>query len=346
MTDVHARIEGLAGRITLTRPQALNALTPAMIAAIQEALDTWRDDPAVALVLMDGEGERAFCAGGDVADIYHRGRRGDFASTRAFWADEFRVNATIGSYPKPVVVWMHGFVLGGGVGLAGHASHRLVCETSRVAMPECLIGYVPDVGGTHLLARAPGHLGEFLGLTGTRMEPGDAILAGFADAFVPAAAWPDLAARLTAEGDPAVIADFAASPPPAPLVALRDTIDDAFSAPDIATLVARLEASDWGHGVLKTLARQSPLSVATTFALIRAARAEPGLTPALTREYRVAWRIMEQGDMLEGVRAQLIDKDRSPQWGDTLDDIAPTRVAALMAPLGANELVLPQAAAG
>jgi enoyl-CoA hydratase len=345
MTDVSARAEGRAGRITLTRPQALNALTPAMVTAIRSALDAWRDDPAVALVLLEGEGERAFCAGGDVAEIYRRARHGDFAFARRFWADEFRLNADIATWPKPVVVRMHGYVLGGGVGLAGHASHRLVGETSRVAMPECAIGYVPDVGGTHLLARAPGHLGEYLGLTGQRMEPGDAILAGFADRFVPDAAWPGLRDRLVAEGDTAAIEAAATAPPPAPLAPLIPAIDEAFSAPDIATLVARLEASDWGHAVLKALTRQSPLSIATTFAMIRAARRDPGLPRALAREFRVAWRIIEQGDMLEGVRAQVVDKDRNPQWADTLDGVTRERVAALMAPLGAQELVLPQTAA-
>ncbi len=340
MTEVSTRIEGRAGRITLTRPQALNALSPGMVRTIHAALDAWRDDPAVALVVMDGEGPRAFCAGGDIAEIYARGRQGDFGFARAFWAEEFRLNAAIARYPKPIVVWMHGFVLGGGVGLAGHASHRLVCETSRVAMPECGIGYVPDVGGTHLLACAPGHLGEYLGLSGHRMGPGDALLAGFADRFVPEAAWPALLARLVETGDPAAIADVATDAPPAELAEHLAAIDDAFSAPDLATLAARLEATDWGHGVLTGLRRLSPLSMAATLALVRAARREPGLAAALAREFRTAWRIIEAGDMLEGVRAQVIDKDRKPQWADAFTGITADRVAELMAPLGADELVL------
>jgi enoyl-CoA hydratase len=311
-----------------------------MVRAIHTALDAWRDDPAVSLVVMDAEGPRAFCAGGDIAEIYARGRQGDFAFARAFWAEEFRLNAAIAAWPKPIVVWMHGFVLGGGVGVAGHASHRLVCETSRVAMPECAIGYVPDVGGTHLLARAPGRLGEYLGLTGHRMGPGDAILAGFADRFVPEADWPALLARLVETGDPAAIADVAAEPPPAELADRREAIDDAFSAPDLAILAARLEATDWGHGVLTGLRRLSPLSMAATLALVRAARREPGLEAALAREYRVASRIIAAGDMLEGVRAQVIDKDRNPQWADAFTGVTAERVAGLMAPLGADELVL------
>lgn len=340
--DIFARKEGRAGRITLDRPQALNALSYEMALAVEQALAGWRDDPEVALVLMDSVGDRAFCAGGDVAQIFERGRRGDFAFARRFWADEFRLNLAISRYPKPVVALMKGYVLGGGVGLAGHASHRVVGESSRVAMPECAIGYVPDVGGTHLLARAPGRLGEYLGLSGHRMDASEAVLAGFADVFVPEAEWPALAARLIAAGDPSAIAEAAAPPPPAGLAARREAIDDAFSAPDLATLAARLETSDWGHETLRTMARQSPLSMACTLALVRAARAEPGLDRALAREFRAAWRIVEQGDLLEGVRAQVVDKDRNPQWAEALDEVSAARVAAILAPLGRDELVLPQ----
>ncbi|MBP7242332.1 enoyl-CoA hydratase/isomerase family protein [Amaricoccus sp.] len=341
--DVLARKEGRAGRITMNRPKALNALTHDMVLVIERALEDWHDDPEVQLVLMDSVGDRAFCAGGDIADIYQRGRTGDFSFARDFWADEFRLNAAIGRYPKPVVALMKGYVLGGGVGLTGHASHRIVGESSRVAMPECAIGYVPDVGGTHLLGRAPGRLGEYLGLTGWRMGAADAILAGFADTFVPEALWPDLAARLIESGDAAVIADFAAEPPAGELAGRRDDIDDAFSAPDLATLVARLEASDWGHETLTALRKLSPLSMAATMELVRAARREPGLELALARELRAGVRIFESGDMMEGVRAQVIDKDRSPQWADTIDSVTPAQVAALMESLGPNELKLPQA---
>ncbi|MBP7001251.1 enoyl-CoA hydratase/isomerase family protein [Amaricoccus sp.] len=341
--DVLIGKEGRAGRITMNRPKALNALTHEMDLVIERALEEWRHDPEVSLVLMDSVGDRAFCAGGDIAEIYQHGRNGDFVFARAFWADEFRLNAAIGAYPKPVAVLMRGYVLGGGVGLSGHASHRIVGESSRVAMPECAIGYIPDVGGTHLLGRAPGRLGEFLGLTGWRMGPADAIAAGFADVFVPEALWPDLAARLVESGDPAVIADFAADPPPSELADKRAMIDDAFSAPDLATLVARLEASDWGHETLTALRKGSPLSMAATMALVRASRQEPGLELALARELRAGTRIFEGGDMMEGVRAQVIDKDRNPQWADTIDSVTPARVAALMESLGPDELKLPQA---
>ena len=190
MSDILIRKIGRAGRITLNRPDALNALTYAMIHDIEAALDAWRDDDEVALVVIDAAGEKAFSAGGDIAEMYRTGTAGDFAYGRTFWADEYRVNAKIAEYPKPYVAFMQGFTMGGGVGVSCHGSHRVVGESSRIAMPECGIGLIPDVGGSFLLARAPGRLGEYLGTTGTRMGPGDAIFAGFADLFIPEAAGP------------------------------------------------------------------------------------------------------------------------------------------------------------
>jgi enoyl-CoA hydratase/carnithine racemase len=203
-----------------------------------------------------------------------------------------------------------------------------------------MIGLVPDIGASALLARAPGRLGEYLGVTGHRMGPGDAIHAGFADSFVPEARWPELAAALTASGDPGVIAGFAEPPPPAPLAALQEPIDDAFEAADLAALAARLETSDWGHGILKTLRRQCPLSMAATLELVRAARRDPGIDKALAREYRFTSRAASDGELLEGVRAAVIDKDRNPVWRDDMDSLRPEEVAAMLAPLGEAELRL------
>ena len=200
MTDIMIRKDGRAGRITLNRPAALNALTHEMCLALDAALITWATDASVAVVVIDAAGDRAFCAGGDVAELYARGSRGDHGFGRTFWRDEYRLNARIGAYPKPVVSLIHGFCMGGGVGVAGHASHRVAAENAQIAMPECALGLVTDVGGTALLSRAPGRLGAWLGLTGTRMGPADAIFAGFADVHIPQAAWPDLVAALCAGG--------------------------------------------------------------------------------------------------------------------------------------------------
>lgn len=338
--EISIRVEGRAGRITLTRPKALNALSLDMVHAIDAALAEWADDPAVSLVLIDGEGERAFCSGGDIADVYRSGRRGDFAEGARFWADEYRMNARIAGYPKPYVALMHGFVMGGGVGISAHGSHRIVCETTQVAMPECMIGLIPDVGGTHLLARAPGRIGEYAGLTGHRMGPGDAIRAGFADSFVPSEHWEALKAALIEGGDPGRIEGFAEPAPEADLAAVQEAIDDAFEAADLASVAARLEASDWGHGVLRTLRRQCPLSMACTLELVRAARREPGVGQALAREYRFTSRAASDGEFLEGVRAAVIDKDRTPLWRDDMDSLRPEEVAAMLAPRPEGDLDL------
>ena len=182
MQDINCRIEGRAGRITLNRPKALNALTWEMCLEIDKALVLWANDPSVSLLIIDGlPCDKAFCAGGDLAQMYETGRAGDYDYGRRFWQDEYRMNARLFNFPKPVVTFLHGFVMGGGVGVGCHGSHRVVCEDSRIAMPECKVGLVPDVGGSLLLARAPGRLGEYLGITSTRMKPGDALHAGFAD---------------------------------------------------------------------------------------------------------------------------------------------------------------------
>lgn len=344
MRDIAIRVEGRVGRITLTRPEALNALTFEMVGAISAALDAWRDDPVVAMVLIDAEGPRAFCAGGDVRQIHERSRQGDFSFARRFWADEYRLNAGIARYPKPYVALAHGHVMGGGVGISVHGSHRVVCETSRIAMPECAIGLAPDVGGTALLAEAPGRLGEFLGLTGHRMGPGDAIRAGFADHFVPAGRWHALVADLLETSDADMVESHAVNPPASELAPDQFAIDEAFSAPDLATLVARLESSDWGAHVLRSLARHSPLAMATTLELIRAARRDPGLDAALAREYRAAWRSISDGDLLEGVRAQVMDKDRKPLWRHAIGGVCAAEVDAMLAPLGADDLDIGRAA--
>ncbi|MFQ8431529.1 enoyl-CoA hydratase/isomerase family protein [Amaricoccus sp. W119] len=342
MSDISIRKEGRAGRITLTRPEALNALTLEMAAEVTAALDAWRDDDCVELVLMDAEGERAFCAGGDIAYIYRTSLTGDFASGRRFFTVEYWMNATIARYPKPVVVLAQGFVLGGGVGLSGHARHRVLGESTRVAMPECPIGLIPDVGGSLLLGLAPGRLGEYLGLSADRMDPGDALRAGFFDHFVPEADWPRLTAELVGSGDPGAIGAFAKPAPEPSLLPHFDTIEDAFSAPDLRTLAGRLEATDWGHEVLRRIRGSSPLSLACALELIRAARAEPGIEAALRREYRFTYRAGSRGEMIEGVRAAIIDKDRAPVWRDSLGSLRAEEVSAMLAPLGAEELRLPE----
>lgn len=334
--EILIRTQGRAGRLTLNRPAALNALTHDQCLQTLAALERWRDDPAVALVLLDGAGPRAFCAGGDIAQVWAQGRAGDYDAGRAFWRDEYRMNVMLAEYPKPVVSFLHGFVMGGGVGYGCHNRHRIAGETLQLAMPECGIGLIPDVGGTWLLSRAPGAVGLWMALTAARLGPGDAIAAGFADAFVPEAGWEALKARLCETGDPGAIPAHPA--PEAPMLAQRALIDRLFAGPDIPAILAALGAdgSDLAQAALKAMRRNSPLSMASTLAMLRPAPAS--LRAAIRAEFRWVWRSMDRGDFLEGVRAQIIDKDRTPRWQHArAEDVTEAEVAAMLAPLGADD---------
>ncbi|QDL90523.1 enoyl-CoA hydratase/isomerase family protein [Paroceanicella profunda] len=338
--DIHIRTEGAVGRITLTRPQALNALSHQMALAIEAALDAWAHDDAIAMVLCDAEGERAFCAGGDIGHVRAKGVKGNYDAGRRFWADEYRMNAKLARFPKPYVALMHGFVMGGGVGISTHGSHRVVTDSTRLAMPECGIGLIPDVGGSLILGRAPGRIGEYLGLTGTRIGAADAIFAGFADVYVPEAELPALTRALVEEPEPgAVLRRFAATPPGGVLAGLQADIDHAFSG-ELSRLPGALSGeAEWQVAALKALRHGCPLSIACTLELVRAARADPMIEHCLAREYRFTWRCMDQGEFMEGVRAAIVDKDRNPHWRlAPLEAVTPEHVAALLAHLGADEL--------
>lgn len=331
-----ARKEGRAGRLTFNRPKALNALDHDMAMAIEAALDAWRDDPEVDLVVIDAEDERAFCSGGDIAAVYRAGIAGDYAPGRDFWRDEYRMNAKIAEFPKPIVAFMQGFVMGGGVGVGGHASHRIIGESTQVAMPESGIGLIPDVGGTLLLARAPGRVGEYLGVTGTQMGAADALYAGFADRFLPETTWDTVKARLIESGDVATLPEGEAPPEPGSLASLQPEIDAAFAAPDIHGVIDALEVEggDFAGRCLKAIRRNSALSMEATMRLIRTTRAENTIRAALEHEFRFTWRAAELGDFLEGVRAQIIDKDRNPHWKYALDTLPEEAVARMLEPLG------------
>lgn len=341
MSDVRIARDGRAGRITLARPYALNALTWPMVTAIHAALDDWRADPAVDLVLIEGEG-RAFCAGGDIREMHARGTAGDFDYGRRFWADEYRMNLALARFAKPVVAFLHGAVMGGGVGVGCHAVHRIVDGSTRIAMPECAIGLVPDVGGSLLLARAPGRLGEHLGLTATRMRAADAIHAGFADAFVPDG-WDDLKRALCAGGDPGPVAEAADDPGRSSLADLRPFADAHFDAPDLPALLGRLRASDAPEAAdaLGAIGRVSPLSAAVALRLIRNSRADGTLPGALALEYRATSRASEHGDFLEGIRALIVDKDGAPSWRyPDAASVPPSLVEEMLAPPPGGDLDL------
>jgi len=341
VADIDIRITGKAGRITLTRPEALNALTYEMALAIEAALDEWAEDPAIELVVIDAEGDRAFCAGGDIQQMYDTAKTGDFEYGRKFWRDEYRMNAKLFNFPKPYVAFMQGFTMGGGVGIACHGSHRIVCENSQIAMPECSIGLVPDVGGSWLLARAPGHVGEFIGCTAARMDPGNAIYAGFADYFIPRAAWPGLIETLEATGHVSAIDATATTGPMATLKRDQAQIDRNFNGRTVADIIRGFKGTPWEQAAEKALRRNCPLSVESTLELVRRVRGLDTIEGALGMEYRFTYRSASEGDFVEGIRAAIIDKDRNPQWNPaTLEEVTPLQISKMLMPLGDNALKL------
>ncbi len=331
------RREGRAGRITLNRPRALNALAYPMVAPMVTALTDWASDPAVELVILDGAGERGLCAGGDVVSIYHSRKEGSDLARR-FWAEEYVLNALIGNYPKPFVAFQDGIVMGGGIGLSGHASHRIVTERSMLAMPETAIGLIPDVGGTWLLAQCPGQLGVFLGLTGHRMNAGDALYAGFSDTCIAASGIAELIGALADTDEPVsvAIAQRAVAPPPSPLADNREMIDRVFAQASVEAIRDALaaEPGEMAAKALRAIGPSSPLAMKTTLAAIRRARALPSLERALEVEYRLCMRLFDRGEFTEGIRALLIDKDRKPAWNPPrLVVVTEELVESLFAPL-------------
>lgn len=340
------RREGRAGRITLNRPEALNALTLGMVHEITKALDAWRGDAKVEVVILDGAGDRALCAGGDVVAFYHASAKGSAPQAgfgRGFWRDEYHLNAMIHRYPKPFVAIMDGIVMGGGVGLSAHSRHRIVTEKTMVAMPETTIGLVPDVGGTYLLGKAQGRFGEYLGLTGARMSGADAIQAGFADTFVSRA---NIAALVAGLCDGAagpveeLIEEASEAVPQSQLSAARELITKIFAEDSVERIAdAALGSVDpIAQKVRADLQTRSPLALKVTLEAVRRARKLRSLEEALNTEFRLTTRLYENGEFVEGIRALLIEKDKAPKWQPpTLSGVTGEIVARYFAPLPAGE---------
>jgi enoyl-CoA hydratase/carnithine racemase len=338
------------GLITLNRPKALNALTHGMILELERVIPGWEKDPAIKAVVLRGAGDRAFCAGGDVTNLYRESRENPSGTLRRdFFRDEYIVNRRIYRYAKPWISLIDGIDMGGGVGLSVHGSHSVASEKFLFAMPETTIGLFPDVGGGYFLTRLQGALGAFLALTSHRLKIADGVWAGIVDAHVPSARMNDLQAALGAADlsgpdanrrADAVIAGFTADAGMPTLPAMMPDIDRCFSAESVAEIVAKLrkQGGEWADRQLAALLKLSPLAMAITLEQLRRC-ANRSFEDSMTIEYRMSQGAMRPDhDFFEGVRALLIDKDQKPRWNPpTIDGVTPAMVEAHFKPVS-NDL--------
>lgn len=348
MTDaatVRCRRQGAIGRITLNRPAALNALDLAMIESMHAALGEWQDDSAVSAVVLDGAGDRAFCAGGDLTTV-HRSACGDPALARTLWREEYRLDARIARYPKPVIALMDGITMGGGLGISGHATVRIVTERTVLAMPEVAIGLAPDVGGTLLLSRAPGETGTHLALTARRIGADDAVFCGLADHVVESSRLPSVLEDLGAGGKIDTIAgEYRRPPGPAELSSERPWIDACYGGEDttVEEILGRLRGrpEPAARKAAEAITALAPTALKVTLRALRTARTMTTIEECLRQDYRICTRFLAHSDLREGIRAAILDKDRSPRWDPpTLPEVRPGSVARFFAPLE-DELILP-----
>jgi enoyl-CoA hydratase len=340
--DVLVHVAGGVGRITLNRPKAINALTHDMVRTISAALTAWSGDTHVSSIAVDGAGDRGLCAGGDIRAIY-QDLLGDRSATLPFWADEYRLNAQISEVRIPYVAVMDGLVMGGGVGVSAHGSHRIVTERTKMAMPEVSIGLVPDVGGTYLLARAPGCSGLHAALTGHTLAAADAIYAGLADHFVRSENVPHLLAELESADPTTVIGKYEEDAGPSGLRSVMASIQDCYEADDLSSVMENLRTSTSpdAERALASIERNSPICVSVAFEAVRRARHHVGLRETLDQDYRVSVRCYDAPDLAEGIRAQVIDKDRKPRWQPAdLPSVDGEMTAAYFASLDERELGL------
>ncbi|MET2654460.1 enoyl-CoA hydratase/isomerase family protein [Mycobacterium tuberculosis] len=333
--EVLTNVEGGVGLVTLNRPKAINSLNQTMVDLLATVLMSWEHEDAVHAVVLSGAGERGLCAGGDVVAVYHSARK-DGVEARRFWRHEYLLNALIGRFAKPYVALMDGIVMGGGVGVSAHANTRVVTDTSKVAMPEVGIGFIPDVGGVYLLSRAPGALGLHAALTGAPFSGADAIALGFADHFVPHGDLDAFTQKIVTGGVESALAAHAVEPPPSTLAAQRDWIDECYAGDSVADIVAALRKQGGEPAVNASdlIASRSPIALSVTLQAVRRAAKLDTLEDVLIQDYRVSSASLRSHDLVEGIRAQLIDKDRNPNWSPaTLDAITAADIEAYFEPV-------------
>jgi enoyl-CoA hydratase len=339
-----------AGLVTLNRPKALNAVTHAMVRRLRAQLDAWAQDPAITRIVVTAAGERAFSAGGDIRALYDLGKAGRHDEALQFWRDEYALNVAIKNYRKPYVALIDGIVMGGGVGISVHGSHRVAGDRFSFAMPEVGIGFFPDVGATWFLPRMPGEAGTYCALAGERFGAGDALAAGIATQRVPSARFPALLDGLsgTVSVD-AVLAAFAEPAEPGPIMQHRAAIDRLFAGARVEDILAALDReaasgsadADWAGKTAATIRTKSPLSLKLALAQVRRGGALD-FEACMATEFRIVSRVIHGHDFYEGVRAVIVDKDNAPRWRPaSLAEVSEADVERHFAALGSNELKLP-----
>ncbi|KDA05331.1 3-hydroxyisobutyryl-CoA hydrolase [Microbacterium sp. CH12i] len=332
---------GRLGLVTLNRPRAINALTHRMVQLIRPALARWAADESIATVAIVGAGERGLCAGGDIVSLYNDAVSGDGSASAEFWFDEYHLNSEIARFPKPIVAVQDGIVLGGGIGISAHASHRVVTERGRLGLPEVGIGFVPDVGATWLLSRASGEVGTFLALTAASVGAADAIEVGLSDVYIRSERIANLLAALEATDAGEAVMLLSEDPGAPPLHTTRSWIDEAFATHDVSEIIRRLRLSGIAEAgqAADAIVAKSPTALAVTRESLRRAAQLSSLEEALDQEYRVSLRMLKTHDFTEGVRAQVIDKDRNPRW-EPAGDVDAAEIKAFFEPSDDRELGL------
>lgn len=339
--DVLIQTQGSIGRIRLNRPKAIHALTKDMCAAVIDALDAWAEDPAIEAILIDHAEGRGFCAGGDIRMLAESGA-GDGAAARAFFRTEYRMNHRLFTHAKPVVAFMDGITMGGGVGISQPARFRVATENTKFAMPETGIGLFPDVGGGWYLSRLPGRVGQYLALTGARIDGAEALALGLATHYLPSEALDEAKQRIAADSQAIelILAELATPAPDAGILAHRDAIDRLFASDKLEEIFAALQAdeSEWATQQLATLNAKSPQTMKVSLKLLLDGKSMPTFEDEMRQEFAVASKVVQRHDFIEGVRAVIIDKDNAPRWNPaTPDEVSDHLIDQIFAPLPADQ---------
>ena len=344
--DVLIQVDGNVARIRLNRPKAIHALNTVMCATMIEALDDWHDRAEIEAVILDHADGRGFCAGGDIRMIAQSGAR-DGADARAFFRTEYRMNNQLFTYVKPIVAFMDGVTMGGGVGISLPARYRVATENTRFAMPETGIGLFPDVGGGWYLSRLPGRVGQYLALTGRRLDGAECLSLGLATHYLPSESVEQAKQAIIA--DPraidAILDRLSVVPPEASIDRERDAIDRLFAADRLEPILAALaqDGGDWASGALKTLSTKSPQAMKVSLKLLLDGRAMPTFEDEMRQEYAVATHIVQRHDLIEGVRALIVDKDNAPRWNpDSAEGVSGHLIDQIFAPLSAADEWTPE----